>query len=86
MRAYETHARARLDSEGPQAVVNKDMPVERHDIVIGIFWMRFGTPIPEEGGQTGSEYEIRRALANQRGLRRDRKSPPAFPGSRKGNP
>ncbi len=67
VRAYETEARHRMYPEGAQALINIDMPVEKHDIVVGIFWKRFGTPIKELNKQTGTEYELRRAQANQKG-------------------
>ena len=60
---WKTHARPRVDEQGPQGPIDKDMPVGECDIVVGIFWNRFGTPIPEMGGQTGTEHEIRTAIA-----------------------
>ena len=60
---YKTDVRPRVHEEGPQYLIDKDLPVEECDIVVGILWKRFGTPIPEMGGQTGTEHEIRTAIA-----------------------
>jgi formylglycine-generating enzyme required for sulfatase activity len=60
---WETGVRARMDDQGAQAVIDKDLPIEKCDIVIGILWKRFGTPIPQMGGETGTEHEIRAAIA-----------------------
>jgi len=34
--------------------------------VVGILWKHLGTPIPEMGGETGTEHEIRAAIAASR--------------------
>jgi hypothetical protein len=60
---WKTHARPRVHQQGPQGPIDEDMPVVECDIVVGILWKRFGTPIPEMGGETGSEHEIRSAIA-----------------------
>jgi hypothetical protein len=60
---WETGVRARLHEEGPQGPIDEDLPIEKCDIVIGILWKRFGTPIPQMGGETGTEHEIRAAIA-----------------------
>ena len=59
---WKTDARPRLHEQGPQGPIDEDMPVWECDIVVGILWKRFGTPIPEMGGETGSEHEIRSAV------------------------
>jgi len=60
---WKTDARSRLHEQGPQGPIDEDMPVGECDIVVGILWKRFGTPIPEMGGETGTEHEIRSAIA-----------------------
>jgi hypothetical protein len=60
---WKTHARARVDDRGPQGPIDEDLPVEQCDIVVGILWKRLGTPIPEMGGEAGTEHEIRAAIA-----------------------
>src|ERR1700677_4269218 len=60
---WKTDARPRLHEQGPQGPIDEDMPIGKCDIVVGILWKRFGTPIPEMGGETGTEHEIRSAIA-----------------------
>jgi len=60
---YQTDVRPRVHKQGPQGPINEDLPVENCDIVVGILWKRLGTPMPEMGGETGTEHEIRRAIA-----------------------
>jgi hypothetical protein len=60
---WKTDARPRLHEQGPQGPIDEDMPVGKCDIVVGILWKRFGTPIPAMGDETGSEHEIRSAIA-----------------------
>jgi formylglycine-generating enzyme required for sulfatase activity len=59
---YKTHARPRVHEQGPQGPIDEDLPIGKCDIVVGILWKRFGTPIPEMGGETGTEHEIRTAI------------------------
>src|SRR4051794_14290252 len=60
---WKTDVRPRAHEKGPQGPINEDLPVERCDIVVGILWKRFGAPMAEMGGETGTEHEIRTALA-----------------------
>ena len=59
---YETHARPRVHPDGPQGPIKDDLPIPDCDIVIGILWKRFGTPMPEMNNETGTEYELRTAI------------------------
>jgi hypothetical protein len=56
---HEVDSRPGLDPGGPQALVEDRLDIPRADLVIGIFWRRFGTPT--QTGQTGTEREIRLA-------------------------
>jgi hypothetical protein len=56
---WETDARPGVSLGGPQAVIDPQMPIEECDIVIGVFWRRFGTPTAF--GDSGSSHEIERA-------------------------
>jgi formylglycine-generating enzyme required for sulfatase activity len=67
---WKTHARPRLHESGPQGSIDEDLPIAKCDIVAGILWKRFGTPIPEMGGETGTEHEIRAAIAAWRQSRK----------------
>jgi hypothetical protein len=60
---YKADARPRVHGKGPQGPIDEDLPVENCDIVIGILWKRIGTPIAEMGGETGTQHEIRTAIA-----------------------
>src|ERR1017187_3546331 len=67
---WKTDVRPRVHEQGPQGPIDEDLPIEQCDIVIGILWKRFGTPIPEMGGETGTEHEIRAAIAAWRKSRK----------------
>jgi formylglycine-generating enzyme required for sulfatase activity len=60
---WKTGVRPRVNELGPQGPIDEDLPMERCDIVVGIFWKRFGTPMPQMGGETGTEHEVRAAIA-----------------------
>lgn len=59
---WRTDVRPRVHEQGPQGPIDEDLPIGECDIVVGILWKRFGTPIPEMGGETGTEHEIRAAI------------------------
>lgn len=63
---WKTDVRPRVHGQGPQGPIDEDLPIAQCDIVVGILWKRFGTPIPEMGGETGTEHEIRAAIAASR--------------------
>ena len=67
---WKTDARPRVHEQGPQGPIDEDLPIDQCDIVVGILWKRFGTPIPEMGGETGTEHEIRTAIAASRKSRK----------------
>lgn len=48
-----------LHRHGPQGLIDERMAIEDADVVIGIFWRRFGTPAMEAG--SGTEHELRKA-------------------------
>lgn len=57
---WETDAYAGASQGGPQAVIDTQFDITGVDVVIGIFWTRFGT---DTGfGLSGSAHEIQRAL------------------------
>jgi len=60
---WKTDVRPRVHQKGVQGPIDEDLPIEQCDIVAGILWNRFGKPIPEMGNQTGTEHEIRAAIA-----------------------
>jgi len=56
---WETDAHSGLHLEGPQGLIDVAMRIENADVVVGIFWKRFGTPTLDAG--SGTEHELRRA-------------------------
>src|SRR5215471_6279759 len=58
---WETDAYPGFHPEGPQGLIDPILRIEECDVLIGIFWKRFGTPTAEAG--SGTEHEIRRAYA-----------------------
>ncbi|MFN7937305.1 MAG: NACHT domain-containing protein [Bryobacteraceae bacterium] len=50
---WRTDVRFRVDVRGGQAPIDEDIPVEECDVVVGIFWKRFGP---------GTVDEVRRAV------------------------
>ncbi len=57
---WETDATPGLDLGGSQAAIDKKLRVEDRDLLIGIFWKKFGTPV--SGAASGTEHEIRSAV------------------------
>ncbi len=56
---WETDTYPGISPGGPQAVIEEQIDLENTDLVIGIFWRRFGT---DTGfGNSGSSHEIKRA-------------------------
>jgi hypothetical protein len=53
---WETDTYPGFHPEGPQALIEPILDIENCDILIGIFWKRFGTPTKD--GQTGTEHEF----------------------------
>src|SRR5947199_933087 len=56
---WETDARPGLHLEGPQGLIDEGMRIEEADVVVGVFWKRFGTPTRD--ADSGTEHELRRA-------------------------
>ena len=53
---WETDAYPGFHLDGPQALIDDILQIEACDILIGIFWKRFGTPTKD--GTTGTEHEF----------------------------
>lgn len=56
---WETDAHPGFHSDGPQGLIDPILKIIDCDLLIGIFWQRFGTPTAD--GQTGTEHEFRLA-------------------------
>ncbi len=65
---WEADARPGLHGQGPQGLVDDLMDIHEADLVIGVFWKRFGTPTDE--ADSGTEHELRRAWAAWKERRR----------------
>ncbi|MFN7920408.1 MAG: NACHT domain-containing protein [Bryobacteraceae bacterium] len=63
VKGWEEDVLERLHEMGGQGVIDEDLPIETFDIVIGVLWQRFGTKDPKLGGETGTEHELRGAIA-----------------------
>jgi len=57
---WETDAFPAFHPLGPQGQIDSCLRIEDCDLLIGIFWKRFGTPVPD--AQSGTAHEIRLAL------------------------
>jgi DNA-binding NarL/FixJ family response regulator len=56
---WETDAYPTFHPEGPQGAIDEILRIEDCDILIGIFWRRFGTPVKD--AQSGTEHEFQLA-------------------------
>jgi len=56
---WETDNYPGFHREGPQGLIDPILNIEDCDVLIGIFWKRFGTPTKD--AQSGTEHEILRA-------------------------
>src|SRR5262245_49716771 len=53
---WETDAHPGFHPQGPQGLIDPILKIAECDLLIGIFWRRFGTPTPD--GKTGTEHEF----------------------------
>lgn len=51
-----------IHEKRPQGAIDDDLPFWECDIVGGILWKRFGSPIPQMPSETGTEHQIRAAI------------------------
>jgi formylglycine-generating enzyme required for sulfatase activity len=57
---WETDAYPGFHAEGPQGLIDPILKIEDCDILLGVFWKRFGTPTKD--ALSGTEHEIRMAI------------------------
>jgi hypothetical protein len=55
---WDTDAYPGFHPEGQQVVIDRQMKIEDCDILIGIFWKRFGTPVRDAGSGTEHEFKL----------------------------
>ncbi|WP_348982686.1 HEAT repeat domain-containing protein [Brasilonema octagenarum] len=53
---WETDTYPGFHPEGPQGLIDPILDIKNCDILIGIFWKRFGTPVTD--AQSGTEHEF----------------------------
>lgn len=53
---WETDTHPGFHPEGPQGIIDPILEITACDLLIGIFWRRFGTPTAD--GKTGTEHEF----------------------------
>jgi len=58
---WEIDARPGMHLEGPQGLIDELMEIRDADVVVGVFWKRFGTPTQD--ASSGTNHELRRAWA-----------------------
>ncbi len=56
---WETDVYPGFHIEGPQGLIDLSLSIEDCDLLIGIFWKRFGTPTVD--AKSGTEHEFRKA-------------------------
>jgi len=61
---WERDAYPGMHSAGPQGLIDEQLCIESSDILIGVFWRRFGTPCRD--ALSGTEHEVRLAIASWR--------------------
>ena len=55
---WETDSYPGFHVEGPQGLIDRVLKIEDCDVLIGIFWKRFGTPVADAGSGTEHEFQI----------------------------
>jgi hypothetical protein len=56
---WETDFYFGFDVDGPEGLIDPIIDIENCDILIGIFWKRFGSPTQD--GKTATEHEFNKA-------------------------
>jgi hypothetical protein len=55
---WETDAYPGFHPEGPQGLIDASLRIDACDILIGIFWKRFGTPVHDANSGTEHEFHL----------------------------
>jgi hypothetical protein len=55
---WETDAYPRFHADGPQGGIDPILKIEDCDLLLGIFWRRFGTPTKDAGSGTDHEFKL----------------------------
>lgn len=60
LRKFETHSVPGLNDLGPQGQIDQTLKYAECDLLVGIFWSRFGSPVYD--ADSGTEHEIKHAV------------------------
>ena len=79
---WETDAFPRFHEQGPQGAIDESLRIQDCDIIIGMLWARFGTPVSDAG--SGTEHELQIAYESWKETQRPNimlyyRSQPFFP-------
>ena len=55
---WETDALPGFHSQGPQGLIDASLRIEACDLLVGIFWKRFGTPTEDSESGTAHEFKL----------------------------
>lgn len=64
---WETDTYPGFHPEGPQSLIDSILRIEDCDILVGIFWKRFGTPTHDSASGTQHEFRLANAAWKQHG-------------------
>jgi hypothetical protein len=79
---WEMDAFPRFHEQGPQGAIDESLRIQDCDIIIGMFWARFGTPVSD--ASSGTEHELQIAYESWKKTKRPNimlyfRSQPFFP-------
>jgi hypothetical protein len=57
-RLWETDSYPGFHTEGPQGLIDAQLRIPDCDLLVGIFWKRFGTPTRDAGSGTQHEFRL----------------------------
>lgn len=57
---WRTDAYPAFHAEGPQGHIDEQLRIEDCDVLLALFWTRFGSPV--KGAKSGTQHEIERAI------------------------
>ena len=55
---WETDAHPGFHSDGPQGLIDPILQIAECDVLVGIFWKRFGTPTKDDSSGTAHEFRL----------------------------
>jgi hypothetical protein len=61
---WKTDAHGGFHPEGPQGLIDANLRLEEADLLLALFWTRFGTPVAD--AESGTQHEILKAVQSWR--------------------